>query len=205
MKHKSNWDVQALYKDIHDPQLEIDQKKYEDVINKFSKKWETDHSYLNDEKKLKEALEEYNDLLENYIYGGNPGVYMFLQSSLHEDDDEIRAVYGKYVNFLQVNSNKILFFTNRLSKISKKDQKKYLDSKNLSQYHTFLRRLFDKSKHILTEPEEKILNLISKPAYSNWIEMTSSLLSKSTGEIIDENGFGGLEWGETRRGWVVLQ
>jgi len=188
MKHKSNWDVQALYKDIHDPQLEIDQKKYEDVINKFSKKWETDHSYLNDEKKLKEALEEYNDLLENYIYGGNPGVYMFLQSSLHEDDDEIRAVYGKYVNFLQVNSNKILFFTNRLSKISKKDQKKYLDSKNLSQYHTFLRRLFDKSKHILTEPEEKILNLISKPAYSNWIEMTSSLLSKSTGEIIDENG-----------------
>ncbi|MFS8131214.1 MAG: M3 family oligoendopeptidase, partial [Candidatus Dojkabacteria bacterium] len=132
--------------------------------------------------------EEYNNLVENYVYGGNPGVYMFLQSALHEDNDEIRGVYGKYVNFLQVNSNKILFFTNRLSKINKKDQEKYLNSKVLIKYNTLLRRLFDKSKYILSESEEKILNLISKPAYSNWVEMTSSLLSKSTGEVIDESG-----------------
>ncbi|MEO6728595.1 MAG: M3 family oligoendopeptidase, partial [Candidatus Dojkabacteria bacterium] len=188
MSPKFKWNLEALYKDIHDSKIEEDKQKYQVVIESFSKKWSEDQQYLSSEEKLKEALDEYNLIIEDYAYGGKPGIYIFLQSSLHEDNDEIRGVYGKYVNFIQENSNKILFFTNRLAKVDKKQQEVFLNSKLLSIYHTLLRRLFDKSKHILSEPEEKILNLTSKPSYSNWIDMTSSLLTKSSGVIINEEG-----------------
>ncbi|MEP7104186.1 MAG: M3 family oligoendopeptidase [Candidatus Dojkabacteria bacterium] len=188
MKHQFNWNLKALYKDLPDPKIQEDTKKYVDLVNKFSTKWSVDNSFLINPENLEEALNEYNYLIENYAYGGNPGIYLFMQNSLHEDDDNIRGIYNKYIDVLQQCANKMIFFGNRLSKISQEQQNIFLNANNLEKYHSYLRRLFEKSKYILSEPEEKILNLTSKTSYSNWIEMTSTLLSKSTGTIVDNEG-----------------
>jgi oligoendopeptidase F len=43
------------------------------------------------------------------------------------------------------------------------------------------------SKYTLSEKEEKIINLTSKTAYSNWVDMMSELLDKQQLTVIDEN------------------
>ncbi|MCK4684743.1 MAG: hypothetical protein KAT44_07275, partial [Pirellulales bacterium] len=58
----------------------------------------------------------------------------------------------------------------------------------LKKYKHFLEKLFAEAKYLLTEPEEKILTLMSDTSYSNWVDMLSGFISKEEREIILENG-----------------
>jgi oligoendopeptidase F len=58
----------------------------------------------------------------------------------------------------------------------------------LKDYRHFLERIFADSKFLLTEPEEKILNLKSPTSYSNWVKMTSGFLAKEERIVILDDG-----------------
>src|SRR5690606_18717743 len=59
-------------------------------------------------------------------------------------------------------------------------QKKFLASKELESFRYFLKNIFDKAKHNLTEPEEKILSRVSSVAGSLWSDsLIKALNSKS--------------------------
>jgi len=84
--------------------------------------------------------------------------------------------------------NSIQFFILNISKIPIEKQKEFLNDKSLDKYNHFLKTLFNYSKYILSDNEEKIFNIKSKTSHSNWVSMLSELLSKQTLEVKDENG-----------------
>ena len=62
----------------------------------------------------------------------------------------------------------------------------FLGSKIMEKYRHFLKRLFENARHVLSESEEKIMNLKSTPSYSMWVNMTESFLAKEEMEVVDE-------------------
>lgn len=187
-KIKTAWDLSPIYKNPNDPQIEKDRKTVFRESYKFINKWKDRSDYLNDPKILKIALDEYSHWIENYGPSGKEGYYLFLQSSLDENDTKLKAKIQKLTDFSLKISNDIQFFEMRVSKIDKKEQPKFLNNPLLKDYQHFLKRSFESAKHLLTEPEEKILNLQSGPAFGKWVEMVSGLVAKEEAVVIDEDG-----------------
>src|SRR5690606_11306696 len=66
-------------------------------------------------------------------------------------------------------------------------KKSKLGDTNLAEYHYFLQRLFAEQAHLLSEPEEAILNLVSQPASSAWVDMTEGFLAKEERSVIKDD------------------
>ncbi|MFH1565624.1 MAG: M3 family oligoendopeptidase [bacterium] len=170
---KTSWDIENLIKDEKKAQIEIYSASY-----RFIDKWKNRKDYLKDPNILKSALLEYEAWLRNYANGGNLGYYYSLKNALDQTDPNIKAKLAKIEEQTLKIENDIQFFEYRLSKITPKQQKIFLESEILKTYHHFLETLFTTAKYLLSEKEEKILNLTSDTSYSNWVKMTFSLLSK---------------------------
>jgi len=185
---KYSWNLTDLYKSDQDPQMEKDFEKNIKQNYTFINKWRNRSDYLKDPKILKEALDEYNELVEKYGIGGSVDYYLSLRNLQDQNNKNIikklKQVEKKELEII----NDSQFFELKISKISQTQQKIFLNSKLLKPYKHYLERLFAISKHLLSDKEEKILNLTSSPAYSNWVDMTEQFLSRETIKIIDEEG-----------------
>jgi oligoendopeptidase F len=163
-----------------------------DIINKkystFIKNWEQNTEYLTNPIEFKKALDEYEELQKNYGSYGNESFYYSLRSSLNENDSLTRAKYNEIISLAKKLENSIHFFTHRIAKVDKETQKLFLNAKELKKHKHFLELLFADSQFLLSEEVEKVLNLKSKPAYSNWVTMTSTFLSKESVPLNDESG-----------------
>ena len=155
---------------------------------KFIDKWKNRDDYLKNPKILLQALEEYEEWTSNYGPDGNIGYYYWLKSSLNKTDPKIKAKLNQITDFATKISNDIQFFTMRIAKIPQIHQKTFLKYPQLNKYKHFLENLFDEAKYLLTEDQEKIINLKGPMSYSNWVKMTSSLLSKEEMIILAEDG-----------------
>ena len=187
-KDKYTWNLSDLYKSDKDSKIEEDIRKVEKKNYEFINKWKDRKDYLKDPRILRKALDEYNELEEKYGVSGIPGYYFSLRNYQDETDkDIIKRLKQLQKQELKI-INDIQFFDINISKIPKDKQKNFLNSKYLQPYKHFLERIFAFSEHILSEKEEKILNLTSSPSYSNWVDMTSQFLSKETIEIFSEEG-----------------
>ncbi len=170
MSYKAKWALEGL---------EIsDMDKVEKENYKFIEKWKSRDDYLKDPEILLRALREYEKLTEMYGVGGNEMYKLGLESSLDQTDTKIKARYSQLHERAIRISNDLEFFTLKISKISSNTQEKFLKASQLQQYRYFLSRLFALAKYLLSEPEEKIMNLKSKTSHSNWVEMTQTKLSK---------------------------
>lgn len=169
-------------------------KSLEKEASKFISKWnpKVDNGYrddyLKDPKILKIALEEFDNWLAEYGSFGRIGYYYSLKSALDQNNSELKAKYNKVHSVGVRISNDINFFVHRISKIDRKLQSKFLKDKDLKEYKHFLETVFKESKYLLSESEEKILNIKSKTSYSNWVDLIESLLSKSERNILTEEG-----------------
>jgi oligoendopeptidase F len=185
---KYSWNLTDLYKSDDDPKME---KDFTENINQsyaFINKWKNRTDYLKDPKILKEALDEYNGLAEKYGIGGSVDYYLSLRNLQDQNNKDIikklKQIEKKELEII----NDEQFFELKLSKISTTQQKVFLKSKLLLPYKHYLERLFAFSKHLLSNKEEKILNLTSSPSHSNWVDMTEQFLSRESITIIDEEG-----------------
>lgn len=185
---KTKWDFTPLYKTATKSEILKRRNEVKSASDKFIKKWKHRNDYLKNPSVLKAALDEYEAwqakfgtyAREDYYYG------------LKEAQDQINTNIKARVNIVDKLSkqlqNEMQFFEIRIAKIDSKLQNKFLTYKPLQPYKHFLEKLFEVAKHLLSEPEEKIMTLKSTPAYSNWVRMTSSLITKEEREAIDENG-----------------
>jgi oligoendopeptidase F len=105
-----------------------------------------------------------------------------------QNNPDLKAKFNRIENFSKKIENDIQFFHLRIAKISRKYQKKFLEYDGLKDYKHFLERIFAESRYLLSEPEEKILNLKTSTSYSNWVKMTSGFLSREERTIIQEDG-----------------
>lgn len=185
---KTSWDLSPLFKGDNDPEIENKRKILEQESYKFINKWKDRNDYLEDPAVLKDALDEYELWQRNYGSSGDEGYYFWLRRTQDENSPEIKARFNKIIEFTTKIENDIQFFVLRVSKIPEARQKKFLNYEGLAPYRYFLEKLFMEARYILTESEEKILNLKSQTSHVNWVKMVSGFLSKEEAEVLEEEG-----------------
>lgn len=185
---KSTWDLSPLFSGDDDPKIEEVKKILEKENYAFINKWKDRDDYLKDPAVLKEAIDEYELLLRSYGVEGGIGYYFGLRLSKDENNPNLKAKYNQINDFATKVLNDIQFFALRIAKIPEVDRAKLLNYKGLREYKHWLERWFIEAKYLLSEPEEKILNLKAMPAHSNWVHMTSGFLSKEERETLMEDG-----------------
>jgi oligoendopeptidase F len=185
---KTEWDLSPLFKNDNDPKMKKEQKEILKVNNAFVKKWKDRTDYLEDPKVLAEALNEAESLETEFGTSGNQGYYFHLRSSQELNNSKIKAKLNKINDLDNKLSNESMFFDLGIAKIDPKLHNKILSHPDIKPFKHALEKTFENAKYILSEPEEKILNLKSQTSHSNWQRMNSEFTSKIQGEVTLENG-----------------
>ncbi len=190
---KNTWDFSPIFSGDKDPEIKlkrtIDQKAGEAFIHK----WKDREDYLFDPLILKEALDDYKTWAkENGLF--NSEVYYFsLRTQQDLLDTDLKASLNQVLEPARKMENEMQFFPLRIAKIPVDRQKNFLENKELKEYKHFLEKLFDRSKHQLSESEEKIFNLKIQSAHENWVHMVSSFISREEHEVLMEDGDKGVK------------
>jgi len=186
MNQSLKWDFSDIYRSDED--YEIKRKTIETANYQFINKWKDRKDYLTNTEILKEALYEYDNLLRDYGTDGDEGYYYWLRSQLDKTDTNIKARLNKIDDFSKRIQNDIHFFYLNISKIPKKIQSDFLNYKPLEPFKHFLERAFREAEYMLSEEEERIINLKRTSSYSYWVRMTSSFISKQERNVLTEEG-----------------
>ena len=165
---QKEWNLKNFFKNNNDPEIEKKRKLWDAEAKKFITKWKNNEAYLKKPEVLKQALDDYENFSSKYGSGADEYYYFWLKKEQNQTDSEVKARYSKVEEFSKKIENDLQFFTLNISKIPKAEQNKFLTSPLLKEYNHFLKRLFDISNFLLSEKEEKILNLKSTPSYSLW-------------------------------------
>jgi len=178
---KHVWNLKQLYESHTDPRIEKDMRTSERAYMAFEKKYKGTRvtKYLSNESALLEALNEYTGIFEHNPIA-KPLVYFFLTLDLDSRDDNARAKFNVLMERCTQNEIKVAFFELSLGTLDEAKQAKFLASKKLAHYHYFLKNIFDRAKHDLSEAEEKIMSLKGLPAHERWVSMTEKILGKAT-------------------------
>jgi len=187
MKHIA-WNLMQLFDGDNDPRIDKKRKIVEKKSYEFINKWKDRTDYLKNPSILKKALDEYEKWKRQYGSDGDEGYYFWLRTSQNQNDPNLKARFNKIEQFSKKIENDIQFFYLRIAKIPERLQKNFLGYAKLKKYRHFLERIFAEAKYLLSEPEEKILNLKTPSSYSNWVKMISGFLVKEEREIVLENG-----------------
>jgi oligoendopeptidase F len=185
--NKTEWDFSVLFKSAEDPAIKQTEERIKRETDTFVQKWSENTDYLSDPAVLLEALREYEAWEE---FSGNNQVYYYFayQHYLDLEDGAIKACLGQCLDFQKEISNKVLFFTQRLAKVEKEKQKKFLDYAPLAPFKHYLETLFRSAEHLLSEAEEKVITLYSTGAYSNWKSMRSEFLAAEKVTVKNSKG-----------------
>lgn len=185
---QTDWDLTPLFKSDNDPEIKKQRSVFEKKSYRFINKWKRRTDYLKNPAVLKQALDEYEHWQSVYSPEGNEGYYFYLRSEQNQLDPKIKARFNIIQDLGKKIQNDIQFFPLNIAKIPKEDQPKFLQFSRLKPYKHFLEKLFAESRFLLSDNEEKIVNLKSTPAYSNWVKMTMAFLTKEERTVLMENG-----------------
>jgi len=169
VKLKTEWDLKKFYTSPKDPQIEKDVRTAERAYTTFAKKYKNTKKYLSSDKALYIALKDQEKLAKQTSLGGKAIMYFMYLQELDSFNTKAEAMATKLSNRLTKAGNEVLFFDVALASIPHNVQKELLKSTLLKEYRYLLERTFLESKHVLSEKEEKILNLKSLPARSMWV------------------------------------
>ncbi len=175
-KVQTKWDLTLLYNSLKDERIDRDIEKTERAYRKFSKDFYKNDSWLKDSRGLLVALERYEAL--NELPGNKALYYAFYVRELDGSRADADALIMKLQDRLTKAGTLVMFFENRLSKISKKQQKVFLADKTLKKYKYYLQRLFLEGKYTLSEAEERVLALTSPSRSSLWVSGVEKLVNK---------------------------
>ena len=173
---KTAWDFKLFYKSDTDPKIKADVETFEKAIDIFELKYKNKTDYLSDSKKLLKICQDYEALLampETY----RPTHYFHLRKDVDANNKIAQAKLNELSEKYSKLINKIIFFKLNLGKVSKEQQNIFLKDKTLEKFYYFLKKLFEGAKYQLSEAEEKILNLLSKPAQEMWVSGFAKVLS----------------------------
>ncbi len=182
------WNFGKLFSSDDDPAIEKKRRSLEKKSYAFINAWKNRTDYLRDPATLKNALDEYERWKRHYGSEGDEGYYFWLRTTQDQNNPALKAKFNTIDNFSKKIENDIQFFPLRIAKIPPFKQKKFLQYPPLKPYRHFLERIFAESEYLLSEPEEKILNLKSTTSHSNWVKMISGFLAGEERRIVLESG-----------------
>jgi oligoendopeptidase F len=186
------WDLTRLFSADDDPRIDRVIRDVRRESHRFIRKWRPRRDYLTDPAVLRIALDEYELWKRRFGSDGDAGYYFWLRTEQDQNNPNLKAGFNKIEEFSRRIENDIQFFYLRLAKIPKKKHNIFLRHKGLRPYRHFLEKIWAESKYLLSESEEKILNLKMSTSYSNWIKMTFGLLAKEERKVVLEKGGSGM-------------
>lgn len=187
MKLPTKWDLSELGSSLDDPRFIKERARIKRAHKAFEKKWKDTNDYTKKASVLREALDDYERLAR---IGGAEGLYLFFRSSLNSSDTKIQAAMARYRDVINDVSDHIRFFELSLGKISQPQQKKLLKAPTLTPYHNYLKGIFDASRYLLSEKEERILDMKSSVSSGNWVNMLEEFLYAETRKVPIETAKG---------------
>jgi oligoendopeptidase F len=182
------WNLKHLFQNDADPGIGKKRRVVEKKSYEFIDTWKNRKDYLKDPAVLKQALDAYRAWRADFSSDGDEGYYFWLRTTQDQNDPKLKARFNIIDDFSKKIENDMQFFTLRIAKIPATHQRKFLEYAGLKDYRHYLERLFAESKYLLSEPEEKIMNLKSSTSYANWVKMTSSFLAKEERTVLLEDG-----------------
>jgi oligoendopeptidase F len=182
------WDLRPLFAHDDAPEIEEALRGVGRAGRWFIDKWGDRSDYLHEPDVLAEALDDYEKWKRRYGTDGDAGFYFWLRTQQDQNDPGLKARFNKIEEFSRKIENEIQFFHLRIAKIPQNRQKKFLSFPGLRKYRHFLERVFAESRYLLTELEEKILNLKEPTSNLNWVKMTSGFLAKEERKVLLEDG-----------------
>lgn len=176
MKIKDSWDLKKhYYSSLKDPRILKDIGRGDRAVDAFVAKYSKNKSWLKEPKALAQALESYEQL--SVQCSSSPLYYANYRKETNAEDKEAEAFLSKWDDHFTKRGNKLLFFELELGTIPAAMQKKFLASKKLVPFKYWLTKLFETAKHNLTEPEEKLLSLLSDVSFGRWIQAVDNILN----------------------------
>ncbi len=186
--NRCEWNLAPLFANDDDPRMKKARKIVEQKSYAFINAWKDRTDYLRNPAILRKALDAYEEWKRYYGTEGDEGYYFWLRTSQDQNNPSLKAKFNLIEQFSRKIQNDIQFFPLRIAKVSERVQQVFVRHPALEKYRHYLERLFAESKYLLSEPEERIINLKSSTAYANWVKMTSSFLAKEERTVISESG-----------------
>ncbi|MGI9118142.1 MAG: M3 family metallopeptidase [Minisyncoccia bacterium] len=178
-KLKTEWDLTLLYKSISDPQIDADVKAIEKACADFNKKYSKNNSYATDKALLLKALKDYEKTL-TIVGSSKPYMYLAFIRDIDANNTKAESKRNLVLQNITKSMNKMVFFPLQLGKIPSTLQKEIILNVNFKQYNYFLKDLWRKSSHQLSEEVEKVLSLKSTPAHQMWVDGELKYLNSQT-------------------------
>lgn len=174
---KTTWNLKTLYRSPKDPAIAEDMRTIDSVCRRFEKRWKKRSDYLSGPSVLATALADYSDLSET-VARAKPLAYFHLLSDIETENMFAKSELSRIEQEFTAHCNRVLFFELRLGLMEKAVQKKMLADSGLRTYRYFLGKIFARAKHQLSEPEERLANLLAVPGSSLWIDGVEKDLSE---------------------------
>ena len=174
---RTSWNLKLFYKSFTDKNIERDLKKVDSAVNKFVGKYYQTTNYLKSDQKLHKSLQDYQKVYVQ-LASARPLMYFYYHNCLNTNNPNISAKLNGVHNLYNQFENRIIFFENRLKKLKPAQQEKFLASKVLLKYRYYLKRLFNWSKHTLSEEGEQIMNLKNLPAQQLWVQFNERVVNR---------------------------
>lgn len=181
---KTEWDFSKLYKSDTDPRIEADVTAIEAEFKSFAKKY-SNKKYLSSPSAILKVLKDWERLQE--VAFAKPVWFLDRSNDIDSLNLKRKAKADLLTGRIRKAGNDVIFFTLSLSKLDVKLQKQILADKNFAPYKYYLIKLFESGKHLLSEPEEKIINLKNQVTYDMWVDAQSNLLSKQQVNFRDKD------------------
>ena len=179
-QYKTEWDFTLFYKQgLKDPKIEKDVKAIEEACALFEEKYAKNDAYLKAEEALLIVLKDNEDL-SKLLSAAKPLYYLQLLLAVDSQNNKVQSLFNLLNDRVTKAGNKVVFFEINLGKVDSDTQKRFMHSGVLSKYHYFLERLFLTAKHLLSEPEEKILSLKYTTSRGMWNDYSDKLLNSQT-------------------------
>lgn len=176
---QTKWDLSFFYESVDDPRINKDVEAFGAACHAFESKHSSTTSWLSNETEFAAALADYEKLIET-LGSSKPGAYLGFLDATDSGNAKAAAKMNLVRDRLSKEANRIIFFELRIGKIPKADQERFLASEKLAHYRYFLEKIFENSRHDLSEAEERIMTLKSLPCHALWEEGRERALQKLT-------------------------
>lgn len=184
---KYSWNLNLLFDSYNDPAIDLELENLLKGSSEFRDKW---HLYFAENTKycLDSVLESILDY-EAYIskFGITKAeLYAALFLELNQNSNEAKLLDKKVEATREKANNNTIFYLLAISRLPKEVQIQILNSSAFAKWKHFLKRCFTEGEHLLSEKEEKILNMKESTSRTNWIKLTTELIDNEEMISLDE-------------------
>ena len=161
MSYPTNWNLaRYFYSDLSDPKLAADIANILPLANSFAEKYkDTFHTFTTPE----QILWFYHEYTEMSHAMATPSYYLFYRSSLDTQDLDVTKKMWEVDYIYNEASNKMLFIAQWWKEIGYDRIMEWSRAPELARFQNDLLSTADGIKYILTEREEYVLNMKSRP------------------------------------------